>query len=67
MGQRIQRPQKSEKVHPQHGKAGQRRRNDDGESHHRKSVDRAIHQEFLSDEPERAREAGARQPHGRGS
>ena len=64
MGQRIRATAKERKVHSQHSQASQRRCNDDGESHDRKGVDGAIHQQLLADEPERAGEAGARQAHG---
>jgi hypothetical protein len=50
-------------VHAEDRESGQRRRNDDGESHDRKYVDGAINQQLLTDETERPGETGARQAH----
>ena len=50
------------KVHPQHGQAGQRRRNHDRESHDREHVNGAVDKELLTDEAERSRKAGTCEP-----
>jgi hypothetical protein len=51
------------KVHPQHGQAGQRRRNNDSEPHNGEHVYGAVDEELLSDEAECSWKASAGESH----